>query len=139
MWKIIVSQYLSNQLFIKIEFNVFFFFFKSCKKLCFALLCLYPHYICPHNPQILRSVFQRENSRKYTWELKIVIPTNIYTFPYDFPQLLPLHLYIVERLLAQTLITPILSVKWDFGVIGKHWKKPFIGRCNRTELQDPEY
>ena len=61
------------------------------------------------------SSFQRENTRKYTWELEIIIPIIIYTFPCGFSQLLPLHLYIFERLLAQTLTTPILSVKWDFG------------------------
>ena len=30
------------------------------------------------------SVFQRENPSKYTWELEIIIPTIIYTFPYGF-------------------------------------------------------
>ena len=84
------------------------------------------------------SAFQRENPRKYTWEVEIVIPTIIYTFPYGFPQLLPLHLHIFERLLPQTLTTPILSVKWDFGAIWKHWKEPFIGGCNWAKLQDPE-
>ena len=53
-----------------------------------------------------------------------------------FSQFLPLHLYIFERLLAQTLTTPILSVKLDFGAIGKHWNEPFIGGCNWVELQD---
>ena len=62
------------------------------KKLYFALPSLYPHYIYPHYPQIVRNVFQRENPRKYTWELEIVIPTTIYTFPCGFPLLLPLHL-----------------------------------------------
>ena len=105
---------------------------------CFVLPSLYPHYIYPHYPQIVRSVFQRENPRKYTWELEIVISTIIYTFPCGFPQLLPLHLYILERLIAQTLTTLILSVKWNFGTVGKHWKESFIGRCNQTELWDPE-
>jgi len=41
-------------------------------------------------------------------------------------------------LLAQTLTTPILSVKWDFGAVGKYWKEPFISGCNRAELWDPE-
>ena len=108
------------------------------KKLYFALPCLYPHYIYLHYPQIVRNAFQREIPRKYTWELEIVIPTIIYTFPYGFPQLLPLHLYILERLVSQTLTTLILSVKWDFDAIGKHWKEPFIGRWNRAELRDPK-
>ena len=62
------------------------------KKLCFVLPSLYPHYIYHNYPQSVRSVFHKENPRKYTWELKIVIPTIIYTFPCGFPQLLPLHL-----------------------------------------------
>ena len=72
---------------------------------------LYPHYKYPHYPQIVRSAFQRENPNKYTRELEIVIPTIIYTFPCGFPQLLPLQLWILNRLLAQTLTTPILSDK----------------------------
>ena len=81
-------------------------------------------------------VKKKKKPRKYTWELEIIIPTIIYTFPCYFPQLLPLHLYIFERLLAQTLITPILSVKWYFGAIGKYWRELFIGGCNWAELRD---
>ena len=95
-------------------------------------------YIYPHYPQIVRSAFQRENSKKYTWELEIVIPIIIYTFPCGFPQLLPFYFYILERLIAQTLTTTILIVKWDFGVAGKYWKEPFIGGCSRAELRDSE-
>ena len=62
------------------------------KKLCFALPSLYLHYIYPHYSQSVKSVFQRENPRKYTWELEIFIPIIIYTFPYGFLQLLSLHL-----------------------------------------------
>ena len=108
------------------------------QKVVFCFTKSLPTLYIPYYPQIVRSSFQRENHRKYTWELEIVIPTIIYTFPCNFPQLLPLHLYIFERLLAQTLTTPILSVKWDFGTTRKHWKEPFIGRCNKVELQDPE-
>ena len=99
---------------------------------------LYPYYKYPHYPWIVRSALQRENPSIYTWELEIVIPTIIYIFPYGFPQLLPLYLKIPESLLAQTLSTPILSIKWDFGAIGKHWNESFIGGCNRAELWDPE-
>ena len=101
---------------------------------CFVLPSLYPHYIYHHYPQIVRSVFQRENPRKYTWELEIVISTIIYTFSCGFSQLLPLHLYILERLITQTLTTLIQSVKWDFDAIGKYWKESFIDGCNRLEL-----
>ena len=105
------------------------------------ILCLpnlYLHYIYHHYPQIVRSVFQRENPRIYIWELEIVILTTIYTFPRGFPRLLPLHLHILERLIAQTLTTLIQSVKWEFGAAGKHWNEPFIGGCNWAELRDLE-
>ena len=88
--------------------------------------CLYPHYIYHHYPYIERSAFQRENPRHNPWELEIVIPTILYTIHCGFPQLLPLHIKILERLIAQTLTTPILNVQWGFGVARKHWKKPFV-------------
>ena len=78
----------------------------------FALPSLYPHYIYPYYSHIVRSVFQRENLRNYPWELEIVIPTIIYTFPCGFSLFLLLHIQILERLIAQTLTTPNLSVKW---------------------------
>ena len=56
------------------------------KRLCFTLTSLHPHYIYLHYQLIIRSTFQKEKPRKYTWELEIVIPTIIYTFPCDFPQ-----------------------------------------------------
>ena len=99
---------------------------------------LYPHYIYPHYPRIVRSAFQRENPSKYTLELRIVISTIIFTFHLDFPLLLPLHLYFLERFLAQTLTILNLSVEWSFGAVGKHWKELFSDGCNRVELQDPE-
>ena len=72
---------------------------------------LYPHYKYLHYPRIVRSAFLRENPSKYTLELEIVIPTIIYTLPLGFPLLLPLHLYILERFLAQKLTIPNLSVE----------------------------
>ena len=96
---------------------------------------LYPHYIYPHYPHIEKSTFQRENLSHYPWEWEIVII--LYTIHCGFLQLLPLHIQILERLIAQTLTTPILSGKWDFGAARKHWKKPF-GGCNRAELRVSE-
>ena len=97
---------------------------------CQFVICdtpgLYPYYIYPHYPYMLRSAFQRENLSHYPWEWKIVIPTILYTIHCGFPQLLPLHFQIHETLIAQTLTTHILSVKWGFGAAGKHWKKPFV-------------
>ena len=86
----------------------------------------YPHYIYPHYPHIKRNDFQRENPSHYPWEWEIFIPTILYTIHYGFPQLLPLHIQILERLIVQTLTTCILGVKWDFGAARKHWKKPFV-------------
>ena len=37
-------------------------------------------------------------------------------------------------MLAQTLTTPNLSVKWGFSAVGKYWKKPIVGRCNQADL-----
>ena len=58
------------------------------------------------------------------------LPTIIYTISLKFPLLLPLHLHILERFLAQTLTSPILSVERSFGAYAKHWKKPLSGGCN---------
>ena len=88
--------------------------------------CFHPHYIYLHYPHIGRGAFQRENPSHNPWELEIVIPIILYIIFCGFPQLLPLHIQILERLIAQTLIAPILSVKWGFGAAGKHWKKPFV-------------
>ena len=94
--------------------------------------CLHPHYLYTHYPYIIRSVFQRENPRYYPWELEIVIPTIIYTILCGFPLLLPLHIHILERLIAQTLTTPNLSVKWGFDAARKYWKKPIVWQMNRV-------
>ena len=98
---------------------------------CFTILSylihqVSTHYIYLNYPHIERSSFQRENPSHYLWEWEIVIPTILYTIHCGFPQLLPLHIQILERLIAQTLTIPILSVKWGFGATGKHWKKSFV-------------
>ena len=100
-----------------------------------VLPSLYPHYIYPYYPYIVRSAF-KEKTLTYTWELEIVILTIIYTFLCGFPLFLPLHIQILERLIAQTFTTPNLSVKWGFGATGKHCKKSIIGGCIWAELRD---
>ena len=80
----------------------------------------------PTLPTYVEECFQREKPSHNLWELEIVIPTILYTIHCGFPQLLPLHFQILERLIAQTLTIPILSVKWGFGAAGKYWKKPFV-------------
>ena len=97
-----------------------------CYFVIFAPLHPHPHYIYLHYPHIERSAFKRENFSHNPWKLEIVIPTILYTFCCGFPQLLSLHIQILERLIAQTLTTPILSVKWGFVATEKHWKKPFV-------------
>jgi len=58
------------------------------------------------------------------------LPTIIYTISLKFPLLLPLHLYILERFLTQTLTSPILSVERSFGAYEKYWMKPLNGGYN---------
>ena len=99
---------------------------------CFANLSYLIHQdsiytIYTHITHILKGVlFREENPSHYPWEWKIVIPTIMYTIHCGFPQLLPFHFQILEKLIAKTLTTPILSVKGGFGAAGKHWKKPFV-------------
>ena len=95
-------------------------------------LCLHLHYIYHHYPHIETSAFQRKNSSHNPWELEIVILTILYTILCGFPQLLPLHIQILKRLIAQTLTTLILSVKWGFSIAGKYWKKPFVWRMQSS-------
>ena len=72
---------------------------------CFTILSylihqVSTHYIYLNYPHIERSSFQRENPSHYLWEWEIVIPTILYTIHCGFPQLLPLHIQILERLIA---------------------------------------
>ena len=85
-----------------------------------------PTLYIPTLPIYVKECFQRENPSNNPWELEIVLSIILYTIHCGFPQLLPLYFQILERLIAQTLTTPILSVKWGFGATGKHWKKPFL-------------
>ena len=41
----------------------------------------------------------------------------------EFPHLLHFHFQTIERLLGHKFTTPFESVKWRFGVVGKHWKR----------------
>ena len=92
----------------------------------------------PSLPTNCETCFQRENPRKYTWELEIVIPTIIYTFLCGFSQTPTSPSLHPWEIVSPNTYQLILSVKWDFGAIGKHWKESFIGRCNRAELWDLE-
>ena len=102
----------------------------------------YKHYINPHYPQnckknkeSLQETFERGTLAKHL-RVRNCLPTILYIISLKFPLLLPLHLHILERFLAQTLTLSILSVERSFGAYGKHWKKPLSGRCNREELWD---
>ena len=70
-----------------------------------------PTLYIPWLPMKCKECFSERNISKYIWELEIVIPTIIYTFFLGFLLLLPLHLYIFERFLAQTFTTPNISVE----------------------------
>ena len=100
-----------------------------CETFYFARLSFLIHTFCAytiytHVTHRCWGVLLRENPSQKPWELEIAIPTYLYTFACGFPLLLPLYFHIIERLITQTFTTPCLSVKWEFGVVGKHWKKP---------------
>ena len=101
------------------------FLWDTRETFCFVILSHLIHHISTHAKytHILKGVLSESHN---PWWLEIVIPTILYTIHCGFPQLLPLHIQILERLIAQTLTTPILSVMWGFGAAGKHWKKPFV-------------
>ena len=93
---------------------------------CFTkfLLTLY----IPSLPTYYKECFLERKPRYYPWELEIVILTILYTILCGLSQLLTLHIHNLERLIAQTLTTPNLSVKWGFGAARKHWKNPIVWR-----------
>ena len=108
---------------------------------CFANLYYLIHTFCTHTIYIHIThncwwELLRENPSQKPWELEISIPTYLYTFACGFPQLLPFHFHIIERLIAQILTTPFESVKWIFGAIGKHWKKPGMANATWSLLRD---
>ena len=98
------------------------------------------HTFCTHTIYTHKcwGVLLRENPSQTPWELEIIIPIYLYTYACGFPKLLPLHFHNIERLIAQTLTTPFLSVKWAFGVARKHWKKPRMADATWSLLRDPE-
>ena len=103
----------------------------------FARLSFLKHTMCTHTiytPITHRCwwVLLRENPNHKSWELEIVIPTILYTITCGFSSTPTSPFHILERLIAQTLTTPFQSVKWGFGVAGKHWKKLGFGGCNRA-------
>ena len=96
---------------------------------CFARLYYLIHTFCTHTiythiTHNCEGVLLRENPSLKPWKLEIIIPTYLYTYVCGFPQLLPLHFHTIQRLITQTLTTSFQSVKWDFGDVRKHWKKP---------------
>ena len=66
-----------------------------------------------------KKLLKEKTLAKYL-RVKDCIPIIIYTISLKFPLLLPLHLHILERFLAQTLTLPNLSVERSFGAYGKH-------------------
>ena len=89
---------------------------------------LYQYYINPHYPrnckknkEFLQETFKRETPAKHL-RVRDCLPIILYIISLKFPLLLPFHLRILERFLAQTLTSPILSVERSFGAYGKHWR-----------------
>ena len=101
------------------------------------LLCLIhlisTHTIYTHITHICWGVLFREKTLATILESERLLYPQFFTQSIViFPQLLPLNFQIFERLIAQTLTTPILSVKWGFGAAGKNRKKPSFSGCNRA-------
>ena len=107
---------------------------KTC---CFAKLSFLIHTFCAytiytHITHRCWGVLLRENLSHKPWELEIVIPTILYTNTYGF-SLTPTSPFLYHwEVDSQTLTTLFQSVKWDFGVAWKYWKKPSFGGCNRA-------
>ena len=96
------------------------------------------HTIYTHITHKWYGVLLRENPSQTSWELKIVIPTILYTIAYGFSLTSTSPFHIIKRLIVQTLTTPFQSVQWGFGVIGKHWKKPRMADATWSLLRDLE-
>ena len=119
METVVFREYLASKAFPQDTREIF-----CSASLYYLIHTFYTHTIYTHITHNCWGVLLRENPSQKPWELEIAIPIYLYTFACGFPQLLPLYFHIIERLITQTLTTPCLSVKWEFGVAGKHWKKP---------------
>ena len=115
--------------------------------LCFAIFSYLTHSVSTHTiythiTHILRGVFFREKTLATTLESqRLLYPQSStqYTIHYDFSQLLPLNLQILERLIAQTLTTPILIVKCEVLVLLESIRRSHLFRgCDIAKLRDPE-
>ena len=62
----------------------------------------------------------REKTLAKHLRVKDCLPIILYIISLEFPLLLSMNLYILERFLTQTLISPILSVERSFGAYEKH-------------------
>ena len=109
----------------------------TCKTFWFARLSFLIHTIYTHIIYTLIThrcwgVLQRENPSQKHWELEIVIPTILYIITCGFSSTstspFPYHWEVDSPNTYHTLS----SVKWGFGAVGKHWKKPGFGGCNRA-------
>ena len=90
---------------------------------------LYPHYKKLHYPQNCKENF-REKTLEIHLRVRDYTPTILYTFLLVFFYLYLSNFISIERFLAQTYTSPILSVMSCFGAFRKYRVMPFYGGCN---------
>ena len=128
METVVFRKYLAGKVFSRDTHETYYF-----AKWCYLIHTFCTHTIYTHIIHKCWGVLLRENPSLKPWELEIIIPIYLYTYACGFPQLLPLHFYTIERLIAQTLTTLFQSIKWGFSAAKKHWKKSRFGGCNQVD------
>ena len=95
-----------------------------------------PTLYIPTLPTKVEECFRKKTLATNLESWRLLYPQSSTQLLVDFPQLLPLHFHIIERLIVQTLTTPFQSVKWGFGAAGKYWKKPRMADATWSLLRD---
>ena len=120
-------EYLTGKVFLRDTRETFCF-----SKLSFLIRSILTHTIYNPITHICWGVLLRENPSHKHWELEIVIPTILYTITCGFSSTptspFPYHWEVDSPNTYHTLSECQVS----FGAVGKHWKKPSFGGCNRA-------
>ena len=95
---------------------------------CFTELSFLIHTFCTHITHKCWGVLLRENPSHNHWELEIFIPIILYIIHCGFSSTPTSQFPYPWEVDSPNTYPPFQSVKWGFGVAGKHWKKPSIGR-----------